>query len=142
MMEVCLFPCSGQDRSKETIKNAKDGDSFFFIDDRELYVYFNGAFDGPSSDSLLNSYIIENLKIPESAVKNKIKGSVYVSFFIDSLGNVSEIKIEKGLTSEINNEIVRLIANMPKWEWESKLELKDRKKTRRTIPIRFELDKK
>ncbi|MBK6338495.1 MAG: TonB family protein [Bacteroidetes bacterium] len=46
-----------------------------------------------------------------NAQKKNIKGTVYVSFIINKIGEVSDIKISKGINIELNNEALRVIRN-------------------------------
>jgi TonB family protein len=119
------------------VKQSKDTVPFSYIDDTELYVYFPGGKDGPSSDTLLNRYIRENLNYPDSAKKAGIEGWVYVSFAIDKIGKISDIEIVKGLSPDINREVIRMIAQMPDWTWYKAIDIKKRKKIKRTLPIKF-----
>lgn len=63
----------------------------------------------------LKKYLSDNIKYPINAQKNKIQGTVYVSFIINKIGEVSDIKISKGINIDLNNEALRVIRNMPNW---------------------------
>ena len=63
----------------------------------------------------LKQYLVNNLKYPINAQKKNIKGTVYVSFIINKIGEVSDIKISKGINIDLNNEALRVIRNMPNW---------------------------
>jgi TonB family protein len=128
----------------QAIKHEKQLDlkldsNLFYIGDSELFVYFQGGKDGPSSDKLLFKFIRENLSYPDSALKAGIEGKVYVSFTIGTIGKISNIEIVKGANSYFNSEVIRLISSMPDWIWDEKIKMKDRKLTKRTLPIIFSL---
>ncbi len=110
-----------------------------FYDDTELFVYFAGAVDGLSGDRLLFKFIRENLKYPDSARKKNIEGTVYVSFSIDKYGKISDTKITKSVSLDLDNEVLRVISIMPNWEWDPKIDFNRRKTTQRTLPIVFKL---
>ena len=63
-------------------------------------------------DGGVKKYIYSNLKWPYQA---DVEGHVLVSFVIKKDGNVGNIKIEKGLMSKCDEEVIRVIENMPKW---------------------------
>jgi TonB family protein len=62
----------------------------------------------------LKKYIRSNLKYPEEAKKKGIQGSVYVSFTIDTTGNVIKAQIKGGgINPLLENEALRVINTMP-----------------------------
>jgi protein TonB len=60
----------------------------------------------------LNKFIIKNLHNP---IDDSANGRVYVEFIVTKNGNLEDIKILKGLSDELNAEVLRLIKSMPKW---------------------------
>ena len=61
-------------------------------------------------------YISHNLKYPESALKDKIGGKVYVSFIIEKNGEISHVQVEQGLGYGLDEEALRIIKNSPRWK--------------------------
>jgi len=61
------------------------------------------------------NFIARTLKYPEQAILDGVQGQVSVSFQIDTAGNVSDPKIEKGVRKDLNNEALRIVSLMPKW---------------------------
>ena len=66
----------------------------------------------PGGEEGLKKFISENLKWP--APEWCGSGTVYVKFKVDSLGNVCESSIKKGIDSLANNEALRVVRIMPK----------------------------
>lgn len=64
----------------------------------------------------LYNFFNQNLKYPESNLKNKIEGVEIVSFMIDENGNVSNPKIVQSLGKSFDEEAMRLIREMPNWK--------------------------
>jgi len=64
----------------------------------------------------LMRWIQTNLQYPQDAIENDIQGRVYVSFVVGKKGVVSDIQIERGVTSVLDNEVIRLIGQMPDWK--------------------------
>lgn len=124
--------------SQQKTENEKDK-VYLTTNDEELYVYFHGGKDGPTSDSLLLKYLTENLIYPDSAYKAKIEGKLYVSFTIGIDGKITDIKIIKGSNPYFDKEVIRLISTMPNWAWDKRIKETDRRKTTRTLPINFSL---
>ena len=135
---VLIITNRNQSKSPETMVNDTDK-VYASNDDRGLFVYFPGANDGATSDSLLLKYVNKNLTYPDSAYKAKIEGQVFVCFTIDSKGQISDIKITKGSNPYFDKEVIRLFSAMPDWIWDEKIKMTDRIVTTRTLPIKFSL---
>jgi protein TonB len=94
----------------------------------------------PGGEDSLKSYIYKNLRYPELAKENDIQGTVYASFIIDKTGKVTNPVIKKGLKGvgvTCDNEVLRLIKNMPNWS-PGKLHGKP-VKVEYIIPVKFNL---
>ncbi len=84
--------------------------------DSESYdiTYRNPEF--PGGDKELLNYISNNLKYPESAKENGISGRVSLLLTINEKGEIADVKIIRGICPELDEEAVRLVKAMPKWE--------------------------
>lgn len=60
----------------------------------------------------LKYYIQSSIKVP---VDSLISGRVYITFKIDTSGQVKNCKILRGINEYLNNESLRIVKNMPKW---------------------------
>lgn len=60
-------------------------------------------------------FLAKNYKTPEEARKNKINGRVFVSFFVEEDGSLSEIKLIKDLKFGTGEEAIRVLKICPKW---------------------------
>jgi protein TonB len=72
---------------------------------------FKGGF------SAMMKFIRNNVKFPEKYLTNGDGGTVYVSFVIDTSGNVTSVKVKqevKGLP-EFTGEALRAVSKMPQW---------------------------
>ncbi len=70
----------------------------------------------PGGQAALTKFLKKNLKYPTIAVENGIQGRVYVNFIVDKKGNISEMKILKGVDNSLNQEALRVVQKMPAWE--------------------------
>lgn len=70
----------------------------------------------PEFNGNLQSWLYEHIKYPASAHKKKTEGKVFVSFIIEKDGSVSEAKIAKSVSPELDQEALRLVNSMPKWK--------------------------
>ena len=54
-----------------------------------------------------------NLVYPERALKNKLEGTVWVSFVVDAAGHISDHQLVRGLGSGLDEEALRVIKSIP-----------------------------
>ena len=64
----------------------------------------------------LRQYIRDNLKYPDDARKNNIKGKVTLRFRIQPDGSLFNFQVKKGLGHGCDEEAIRLLKEGPKWE--------------------------
>ena len=69
----------------------------------------------PGGDKALFKFIGQNIEYPASAKKAGTTGRVFINFVIEKDGNVSNIKIKKGIGDGCDEEAIRVINMMPKW---------------------------
>lgn len=82
-------------------------------------------------DSLMN-YIILNTEFPGSY---EGQGNVYVQFVIEKSGEITNIKVVKGVNDAYDKEAIKVIESMPNW---SPGEINGKAvRCRYTLPIRF-----
>ena len=55
------------------------------------------------------------VRYPSMALRNQVEGRVYVSFTVDPKGEVTDVKIVKGLGSGIDEETMRAIKTLPRF---------------------------
>jgi TonB family protein len=63
----------------------------------------------------LMNYLNENIKYPEAAKENGIKGRVTLKFIVRSDGSVTDAKILRGVDPVLDDEALRVVNAMPKW---------------------------
>jgi len=82
-------------------------------------------------------YLLGELKYPEISLEMGNQGIVYVTFVIEIDGSVSDVKVLKGVSFDIDREAKRVIRNSPKWI--PGRVAKSNVRTRLSIPINFVL---
>lgn len=85
----------------------------------------------------LMKYINTNAIYTNQAIKDSVEGTVYVSFWVESDGRISNTRILRGLRHDLDSISLNLINNMPDW-----IPATQRGKpirTSYTLPIRFKL---
>lgn len=70
----------------------------------------------PGGKEALTRYLNENLRYPADAHNSGIQGKVIVAFVIEKDGNISNPQIEKPIHPSLNEEAMRVVKEMPRWE--------------------------
>ncbi|MBC7891367.1 MAG: energy transducer TonB [Sphingobacteriaceae bacterium] len=83
----------------------------------------------PGGSPGLTAYLRQNLRYPEAARKQKVTGSVFLSFIVTKGGSLREVGVLKGLGFGTDDEALRLVQAMPKW--------KPGKQSGRPVHVRF-----
>lgn len=85
----------------------------------------------------LKRWVSQNVTYPEISIELNEQGRVYVSFVVEKDGRVTNIKIERGVSKDLDDEAKRVIRNMPNWNpGES---AGKRVRTKCSLPINFEI---
>lgn len=69
----------------------------------------------PNGDAALNSFINKNLRYPRTAKENGVQGKVLVQFVVEKDGHVGEVKIARGIDTDLDNEAVRVCKMLPRF---------------------------
>lgn len=77
--------------------------------DYSMIPEFVGGLEG------LYYYLQQTIEYPEAAHKKGIQGIVYITFFVDTAGNIFDSKIAKGVDELLDKEALRVVSKMPPW---------------------------
>jgi TonB family protein len=69
----------------------------------------------PGGDSKRFNFFSQNLQYPLLAVENGIEGTVYVSFVVRTDGEITDVKVLRGIGGGCDEEALRVISTMPRW---------------------------
>jgi len=85
-------------------------------DHNEMYVIVESNPSYPGGTDALLMFLKENLKYPETALKNKVEGTVVVQYTIDSKGIVKQAKVMRGISTELDQEALRITNLISGWK--------------------------
>ncbi len=88
----------------------------------------------------LEKWVYQYLKYPEKALIDGTQGRVMVEFIIEKDGKVTNVRVVKGVSEELDAEAVKVVSASPKWR-AGRL-AGERVRTSMTIPIEFRLEQK
>ncbi len=95
--------------------------------------------NSPDPRQFLSKWVYEYLKYPASAVRDGVQGTVMVDFIIDKSGKVTDVKVVRSVSEELDAEAVKVISASPKWRPARVRGVKVR--CSMTIPVEFRLEK-
>lgn len=81
----------------------------------EVFTTVEQTPDFPGGQSAMNSYFSNNLQYPEKAAKKGIQGRVIVTFIVEKDGSISNAEVNRSVDTDLDNEALRVVRNMPKW---------------------------
>lgn len=89
----------------------------------------------PGGEKALMQYIKDNTYYPKEMCEGAAQGRVMVGFVINEDGSISDVKVLRSLTPELDEVAVKIVKGMPKWN-PGKQNGKA-VKTKYTVPVSF-----
>jgi protein TonB len=80
-----------------------------------VFVVVEQAPEFPNGLAAMYKFLRDNIKYPTIAHENGISGTVYVGFVVSKDGTLRDIQIKRGIGGGCNEEAMRVINLMPKW---------------------------
>lgn len=120
---------AASEASEESVEQAADAPiPFSRLDEQPL---FNGL--GPNN---FVGWVHTQIRLPESMKDNMPEGRMLLSFVVDTLGKVTDVKVLESINEELDAEVVRAVSSSPEWTPGKK----DGKKTAASInfPVIFQ----
>ncbi len=74
----------------------------------------NATFRGGNIETFRN-WVLQNLKYPESAAKNKVEGKVYLSFVVEADVKINDVKVLRSVDAALDAEGISVIKSSPDW---------------------------
>jgi protein TonB len=69
----------------------------------------------PGGDEARIKFISENVVYPVIARESNTQGTVYVTFVVEADGSITDVKVLRGIGSGCDEEALRVVKMMPKW---------------------------
>jgi len=70
----------------------------------------------PGGMESLLKFINSSVKYPVVAQENGVQGKVIITFVIDKTGEVTNARILRGIDPSLDNEALRVVKSLPRWE--------------------------
>lgn len=144
VIEESVIPDNTTDQSEQNLKEAQLKQQQYNEQkdkEKDIYTVVEQMPTYPGGEKAMIDFLITNLKYPQSAKDKGIEGVVYVQFVVLESGNVDQVQILKGTNPQLDEEALRVVNAMPKWN--PGTEKGKAVKVKYNLPIKFALgDKK
>lgn len=84
-------------------------------EEEEIFIVVQTPPSFVGGDSARMEFLKYNLRYPNMALERGIQGTVYITFVIEKDGSLSNPKILRGIGGGCDEEVIRIIKLMPKW---------------------------
>jgi len=102
---------SGKEEFRETASD-ESGENRIYS---QMEVDKRASFMKGDEKTFLRDWVYRYVKYPESAIASKTEGTEVVDFVVGTDGKVRDIKIDSGLSDEIDKAVLKVIKASPKW---------------------------
>lgn len=85
------------------------------VAEEEIFTIVEQMPSYPGGDEAMFKYLSKNINYPQIAADAGITGRVYITFVIEKDGNVTDVKVLKGIGGGCDEEAIRVVKQMPKW---------------------------
>lgn len=86
------------------------------IDEAYIVDFVDRAPQFPGGEAAMIHFINSERTYPRDAYEARIQGRVMCAFIVDTDGSIINITIQRGPCQSLNNEAMRIISAMPRWE--------------------------
>lgn len=116
------------DRDKK--KSDTEGDIFVVVEQQPKF---------PGGTEAMIQFLSDSIRYPEEAADRRIQGRVICNFIIKKDGNIGDVNVVRGVDPLLDEEAVRVLESMPKWE--PGMQRNKPVDVRFTLPVSFRLKK-
>ena len=86
------------------------------VEEQMLGMFVESMPEFPGGELALRKYIADNIRYPDEPGCEDIEGVVYVQFRVDTLGNVSDVRLLRGLHPLFDAEAMRVVKTLPQFK--------------------------
>ena len=103
----------------------------------EVFMVAEQMPEFPGGMKELLKFLQDNLKYPESAMKNNVQGRVIVQFVVEKDGTPTEFKVARSVDPDLDAEALRVMKTMSKWK--PGMQRGEVVRVKYTVPVSFKL---
>ncbi|MBN2237098.1 MAG: energy transducer TonB [Bacteroidales bacterium] len=85
------------------------------IEEQQIFLVVENMPEFPGGEAAMYKFIGKNIEYPRMAKESGISGRVFVTFVVERDGSVTDVKVLRGIGGGCDEEAIRVIQAMPKW---------------------------
>lgn len=101
-----------EDEAMEEFQFVEDEEE---IEEEQIFLVVENMPEFPGGEAAMYKFIGNNIDYPRMAKESGISGRVFVTFVVERDGSVTDVQILRGIGGGCDEEAVRVIKAMPKW---------------------------
>jgi periplasmic protein TonB len=86
------------------------------VKEQEIFLVVENVPVFPGGDLAMKKFLMDNIRYPVMANQSGIQGTVHVTFVVERDGSVTDVRILRGIGGGCDEEALRVVRNMPRWE--------------------------
>ncbi len=142
MQSLLFWSCEDPSLEKIVVKEAEKAAFQFTEEPQKVICYFGGPQPGfPGGAKELFKFLASNINYPAQQVQDGVEGTIYIAFYIDIDGTLSDFQVKRGVHPVLDAEALRVLKLMPNWVWFPNKEADIPEKILFTMPVKFKLTK-
>lgn len=102
-------------QTESSVTDENENTSESSVVDNKLYSVVEQMPNFPGGEEALMKFINEHIKYPQSALEQGTQGTIMLRFVVTGTGDIGEVQILKGLDPDCNNEAIRVVKSLPKF---------------------------
>ncbi|TVR41956.1 MAG: energy transducer TonB [Bacteroidia bacterium] len=86
------------------------------FDDEVIFTVVEDQPEFPGGEEARQRFLEQNLRYPQMAREAGIQGTVFVTFVVETDGSVTDVRVLRGIGGGCDEEAVRVVSMMPRWQ--------------------------
>ena len=138
VLVMCTQPDRDQPQTEAAVITQQNATRKPVNVDGEVFTVVEQQPEFPGGMAALGDYLHKNLKYPAAAQRANVQGRIFLSYIVTKTGEITDVKLLKGIGFGADEEGIRVVQNMPRW----KPAMQDGKvvNVRFNLPINFSLE--
>jgi len=73
------------------------------------------SFDGGGVEKF-REWLSKNTRANKFVIKNKMSGTIMITFIIERNGEVTDVSLQKGINDALDKEVINIVKSSPRWQ--------------------------
>ena len=86
------------------------------VDEQVIFTVVEDQPEFPGGEAARQKFLEDNLRYPQMAREAGIQGTVFITFVVERDGSVTDVRVIRGIGGGCDEEAVRVVRMMPRWE--------------------------